>query len=138
MADLKELIAWMRANPGKATLGHTGPGSPAHVAGIVFQKLTGTRLQDVAYRSAGQAMQDMIAGHIDMMISSPSIALAPAKAGNINAYAAAAENRLVARRLTSLRWMRPDCPDSTRGAGARCGRRKARRGTASASSMPRS
>jgi len=38
--DLRELIAWMRANPGKASLGHTGPGSPAHVAGIVLQKLT--------------------------------------------------------------------------------------------------
>jgi tripartite-type tricarboxylate transporter receptor subunit TctC len=94
--DLKELIAWMRANPGKASLGHTGPGSPAHVAFIVFQKLTGTRLQDVAYRGAGQAMQDMIAGHIDMMMTSPSIALAPARAGSIKAYAVAAANRLVA------------------------------------------
>ena len=95
-SDLRELIAWMRANPGKATLGHTGPGSPAHIAGIVFQKLTGTRLQDVAYRSAGQAMQDMIAAHIDMMMVSPSIALAPASAGSIKAYAVAAANRLVA------------------------------------------
>jgi tripartite-type tricarboxylate transporter receptor subunit TctC len=94
--DLKELIAWMRANPGKATLGHTGPGSPAHVAGIVFQKLTGTRLQDVAYRTAAQAMQDVVAGHIDMMMTSPSIALAPAQAGSVKAYAVAAANRLVA------------------------------------------
>jgi tripartite-type tricarboxylate transporter receptor subunit TctC len=94
--DLKELIAWMRANPGKATLGHTGPGSPAHIAGIVFQKLTGTRLQDVAYRTAAQAMQDVVAGHIDMMMTSPSIALAPAQAGSVKAYAVAAANRLVA------------------------------------------
>jgi tripartite-type tricarboxylate transporter receptor subunit TctC len=93
--NLKELIAWMRANPGKATLGHTGPGSPAHIAGIVFQKLTGTRLQDVAYRTAGHAMQDVIAGHIDMMMSGPSIALAPARAGSVKAYAVAAANRLV-------------------------------------------
>ncbi len=93
--NLKELIAWMRANPGKATLGHTGPGSPAQIAGIVFQKLTGTRLQDVAYRTAGHAMQDVIAGHIDMMMSSPSIALAPARAGSVKAYAVGAANRLV-------------------------------------------
>jgi len=94
--DLKELIAWMRANPGKATLGHTGPGNPAHIAGILFQKLTDTRLQDVAYRTAGQAMQDVIAGHIDMMMTSPSIALAPAQAGSVKAYAVTAANRLAA------------------------------------------
>jgi tripartite-type tricarboxylate transporter receptor subunit TctC len=94
--DLRELIAWLRANPGKATLGHTGPGSPAHVAFIVFQKLTGTRLQEVAYRSAGQAMQDVIAGHIDMMMASPSIGLAAAQAGSVKAYVVTAGNRLVA------------------------------------------
>jgi tripartite-type tricarboxylate transporter receptor subunit TctC len=94
--DLGELIAWMRANPGKASLGHTGPGSPAHVAFIVFQKLTGTRLQDVSYRSAGQAMQDVIAGHIDMMSASPSIGLAAARAGSIKVYAVTAGNRLAA------------------------------------------
>jgi tripartite-type tricarboxylate transporter receptor subunit TctC len=92
--NLKELIA-CAGKPRKATLGHTGPGSPAHIAGIVFQKLTGTRLQDVAYRTAGHAMQDVIAGHIDMMMSSPSIALAPARAGSAKAYAVAAANRLV-------------------------------------------
>ena len=95
-SDLKELIAWMRANPGKATLGHTGPGSPAHVAGILFQKQTGTSLQDVPYRNAGQAMQDVIAGHVDMMFTSPSIALAPFQAGSIKAYAVLARNRLAA------------------------------------------
>jgi tripartite-type tricarboxylate transporter receptor subunit TctC len=135
--DLKEFIAWMRANPGKVTLGHTGPGSPAHIAGIVFQKLTGTRLQDVAYRTAAQAMQDVVAGQIDMMMTSPSIALAPAQAGSVKAYAVAAANRLVAA---------PDIPTVDEaglpgfytGAGSRYGRPKARRGTASASSMPRS
>jgi tripartite-type tricarboxylate transporter receptor subunit TctC len=95
-SDLTELIAWMRANPGKASLGHTGLGSPAHVAGIVFQKLAGTRLQDVTYRTAGQAMQDMIAGHIDTMMSSPSISLAAVQAGSVKAYAVTAKSRLAA------------------------------------------
>ena len=71
--DLKELIAWLKANPDKASLGQTGPGSPAHVAGILFQKQTGTRFQFVNYRSAGQAMQDLIAGHIDLMFSAPPL-----------------------------------------------------------------
>jgi tripartite-type tricarboxylate transporter receptor subunit TctC len=60
--DLKELIAWLGANPDKASLGHTGPGSPAHISGTLFKKQTGTRFQFVSYRSAGQAMQDVIAG----------------------------------------------------------------------------
>jgi tripartite-type tricarboxylate transporter receptor subunit TctC len=94
--DLKELIAWLRANPDKASLGHTGPGSPAHVAGIFFQKQTGTRFQNVTYRGAGQAMQDVIAGHIDLMFPAPSISLAPAYAGSIKAYAVMAKSRLAA------------------------------------------
>jgi tripartite-type tricarboxylate transporter receptor subunit TctC len=94
--DLKELIAWMRANPGKGSLGHTGVGSPGHVASILFQKRTSTSIQDVPYRNAGQAMQDVIAGHLDMMFTSPSIALAPMKSGSIKAYAVMARDRLAA------------------------------------------
>jgi tripartite-type tricarboxylate transporter receptor subunit TctC len=94
--DLKELTAWLKANPDKASLGHTGPGSPAHVAGILFQKQTGTRFQFVTYRGAGQAMQDMIAGHIDLMFSSPNIALEHVRAGSIKAYAVTAKNRMAA------------------------------------------
>ena len=92
--DLKELIAWLKANPDKASLGHIGPGSPAHVAGILFQKQTGTRFQFVTYRSAGQAMQDMIAGHIDLMFVAPNIALEHVRAGSIKAYAVTAKKPL--------------------------------------------
>jgi tripartite-type tricarboxylate transporter receptor subunit TctC len=94
--DLKELTAWLKANPDKASLGHIGPGSPAHVAGILFQKQTGTRFQFVTYRSAGQAMQDMIAGHIDLMFVNPNIALEHVRAGSIKAYAVTAKNRMAA------------------------------------------
>jgi tripartite-type tricarboxylate transporter receptor subunit TctC len=95
-SNLREFIAWLRANPDKATLGHTGPGSPAHISGVLFQNQTNTRFQFVTYRSAGQAMQDVIAGHIDLMFTSPSIGLAPAQAGMIKAYAVMARERLVA------------------------------------------
>jgi tripartite-type tricarboxylate transporter receptor subunit TctC len=94
--SLKELIAWLGANPDRASLGHTGSGSPAHVAGIFFRKRTGTRFQDVTYRSAGQAMQDVIAGHIDMMFTSGSIGVAPVQDGSIKAYAVMAKDRLAA------------------------------------------
>ena len=92
--DLKELIVWLRANPDKASLGNSGPGSPAHVAGILFQKQTGTRFQIVTYRSGGQAMQDLIAGHIDLMFTAPTIALGAIQASSIKAYAVTARNRL--------------------------------------------
>jgi tripartite-type tricarboxylate transporter receptor subunit TctC len=95
-SNLKELTAWLKANPDKASLGHTGPGSPAHVAGILFQKQTGTRFQFVTYRSAGQAMQDMVTGHIDLMFSAANIALQHVRAGSIKAYAVMAKNRVPA------------------------------------------
>jgi len=94
--DLKELIAWLKANPDKASLGHIGSGSPAHVFGLLFQKQTSTRFQYVTYRSAGQAMQDMIAGHIDLMFVNPNIALEHVRVGSIKAYAVTTKNRMAA------------------------------------------
>lgn len=95
-SDLNGLIGWLKANPDKASLGQTGPGSPAHVAGILFQKQTGTRFQFANYRSAGQAMQDLIAGHIDLMLVAPNIALEHVRAGSIKAYAVTDKSRLAA------------------------------------------
>ena len=93
--NLRELIAWLIANPDKASFGHTGPGSPAHVLGILFQKQTGTHFQNVTYRSASQALQDVIAGHIDLVFGASSIALAPVREGRVKVYAVTARNRLV-------------------------------------------
>jgi len=94
--NLKELIAWLIANPDKISFGHTGPGSPAHVTGILFQKQTGTHFQNVTYRSASQALQDVIAGHIDLVFGASSIALAPVRAGRVKVYAVTAKSRLAA------------------------------------------
>jgi tripartite-type tricarboxylate transporter receptor subunit TctC len=94
--DLKGLIGWLKANPDTASLGQTGPGSPAHVTGLLFQKLTGTRFLFANYRSAGQAMQDLIAGHIDLMFVAPNIALEHVRAGSIKAYAVTDRSRLAA------------------------------------------
>jgi tripartite-type tricarboxylate transporter receptor subunit TctC len=94
--DLNGLIAWLKANPDKASLGQTGPGSPAHVAGLLFQRQTATRFQFANYRSAAQAMQDMIAGHIELMIVAPNIALEHVRAGSIKAYAVTDKNHLAA------------------------------------------
>lgn len=92
--DLKELIDWLKANPDKTTQGTAGVGSPEHVAGVLFQHLTGTRYQFVHYRGAAPAMQDLIAGHIDSSITSSALVLPQLPAGSIKAYAVTTESRL--------------------------------------------
>jgi tripartite-type tricarboxylate transporter receptor subunit TctC len=63
--DLKELIAWLKANPDKATAATVGAGSASQVSGVYFQRATGTRFQFVPYRGGGPAVQDEVAGHVD-------------------------------------------------------------------------
>jgi tripartite-type tricarboxylate transporter receptor subunit TctC len=92
--DLKELIAWLKANPDKATQGTAGVGSPDHVAGVLFQQLTGARNPFVHYRGAAPEMQDLVAGHIDTCITSSAIVLPQLHAGSIKAYAVTTESRL--------------------------------------------
>jgi tripartite-type tricarboxylate transporter receptor subunit TctC len=92
--DLRELIAWLKANPGKATLATVGTASPPHVAGLLFEKLTDTRFQFVPYRGGALAMQDLLAGQVDLSILQPAVVLSHVKAGKIRAYAVTAGTRL--------------------------------------------
>jgi tripartite-type tricarboxylate transporter receptor subunit TctC len=95
--DLKELVAWLKANPGKATAGTVGMGSTQHVGGVLFQNMTGTRFQFVPYRGAAPAMQDLIAGQIDVIIADSSVTSLPqVRAGTIKAYAVTAKSHLAA------------------------------------------
>jgi tripartite-type tricarboxylate transporter receptor subunit TctC len=94
--DVEGLIAWLKANPDKASAGSNGPGSPQQVSGLLFQKLTGTRFPFVPYRGSGPAMQDLVAGQIDLMFESPTNALPNVRAGRIKSYAVMAKNRLAA------------------------------------------
>jgi tripartite-type tricarboxylate transporter receptor subunit TctC len=90
--NLNELIAWLRANPGKASQGTAGAGT--RVSGAFFQSLSGTSFELVPYRGAAPAMQDLIAGQIDLMFDQVSNALPQVRAGNIKAYAVTAPTRL--------------------------------------------
>jgi tripartite-type tricarboxylate transporter receptor subunit TctC len=92
--DLGGLIAWLKANPDKASQGTAGVGTPHHVAGVFFQKETGTRFQFVPYRGAAAAVQDLVAGQIDLIIDSPTITMPQVRAGTIKGYAVAAKRRL--------------------------------------------
>jgi tripartite-type tricarboxylate transporter receptor subunit TctC len=94
--NLKGLIAWLKANPGKAVQGTGGPGSLTHVAGISFQKETGTRFGSVPYRGAGAAINDLVAGHIDIMIDLAPNSLPHVRTRTIKAYAITAKTRLAA------------------------------------------
>ncbi len=92
--DLRALIGWLKAAPDTATMATIGPGSPAHIAGVLFQQVTGTQFRFVPYRGGAPGMQDLLAGHIDLMIPQPSIALPQIRAGRIRAYAVTAKRRL--------------------------------------------
>jgi tripartite-type tricarboxylate transporter receptor subunit TctC len=84
--SMNELITWLRANPGKASQGTAGVGTPAHVGGIFFQKMTGAQFQFVPYsRGAAPAMQDLIAGQIDLMFCQASHSLPHVRNGSIKA-----------------------------------------------------
>ena len=95
-ANLMELIAWLKANPGNGLQGTAGVGSPQHVAGVYFQNETGTRFQFIPYRGVAPAMQDLIAGNIDFMIDQATNSLPQVRAGKIRAYAVTAKSRLTA------------------------------------------
>lgn len=91
--SLNELITWLKANPDRASSGTSGVGGPSHMGGLLFQRETGTRFQLVPYRGAGPAMQDLVGGQVDFMISGASVALPHVRTGNIKAYAITARQR---------------------------------------------
>jgi tripartite-type tricarboxylate transporter receptor subunit TctC len=90
--DLKELIAWLKANPNKASAGVFATWS--RLFGAYFQSSTGTHIQFVPYRGAAPAMQDLVAGQIDLMFDQAANTLPQLRNGNIKAYAVAATKRL--------------------------------------------
>jgi tripartite-type tricarboxylate transporter receptor subunit TctC len=89
--DLKGLVAWLKANPDKATQAVQTAG--AHVAGVLLQQATGARFQFVPYRGAGPAMQDLVSGHIDLLVTQAAVALPQVRAGAIKAFAVTSASR---------------------------------------------
>jgi tripartite-type tricarboxylate transporter receptor subunit TctC len=92
---LPELVAWLKANPGKATEGTGGVGSGQHVGGVYFQKVTGTSFQFVPYRAgSSDVMRDVVAGHIDLTIDQAISSLPYIRQGQVRAFAVADSKRL--------------------------------------------
>jgi tripartite-type tricarboxylate transporter receptor subunit TctC len=90
---LLELVAWLKANPGKATSGSVGTGGSSTVCTFYFQKATGTTYTTVPYRGGAPALQDIVAGNIDMMCDLAANSLPQVRAGNVKAFAVTAKQR---------------------------------------------
>jgi tripartite-type tricarboxylate transporter receptor subunit TctC len=95
--DLKELIAWTKANGDKVSSGTGGPGTPSHIMAVYYNKETGSNLQVIHYKGSGPALQDVIAGHVDMTFDQAANALPQVRAGKIKAYAVTSKNRLTSQ-----------------------------------------
>ena len=94
--SLKELIDWLKANQNKATFGTAGVGSGAHFSGVYLQNLIGTTASYVPYRGTGPALQDLVAGQIDIIVDQASNSLPQVQAGSIRAYAVTDSKRIAA------------------------------------------
>jgi tripartite-type tricarboxylate transporter receptor subunit TctC len=101
--DLKALIAWLKANPDKASAATVGVGSASHVSAVYFQRATNTHFQFVPYRGRGPAVQDEVAGHVDLMFNEATGALPYVRSGEVKTYAVLAKTRWFAA---------PDIPTS--------------------------
>src|SRR6266702_6642102 len=85
--SLKEFLAWLKAQPTPPTAGTAGAGSGTHIAGLYFENITGIKLQYVPYRGTGPAMNDLVAGQIDMIVDQLSNSINQVRAGTIRGYA---------------------------------------------------
>jgi tripartite-type tricarboxylate transporter receptor subunit TctC len=92
--NLKELLAWLKAN--QPTAGTAGAGSGSHLAGVYLQSLTGLKLQYVPYRGTAPALTDLVGGQIDIIVDQASNSMQQIRSGGIRAYAITDTKRLKA------------------------------------------
>jgi tripartite-type tricarboxylate transporter receptor subunit TctC len=92
--SLGELLAWLKARPTPATAGTAGAGSGSHIAGLYFENVTGIKLQYVPYRGTGPALNDLVAGQIDIIVDQTSNSINQVRGDNIRAYAVTDEKRV--------------------------------------------
>jgi len=91
--NMQELLAWMKANPGKVNYASVGVGSPAHIAGELLKLKSGVQMTHVPYKGGGPAMTDVIGGQVQLAIVSMPAALQFVKAGRVKALAVASAKR---------------------------------------------
>jgi tripartite-type tricarboxylate transporter receptor subunit TctC len=99
--DLKGFIAWLKQKDGKANAGTVGVGGPTDIAGLLFQKATGTAFQSVPYRGGAPLLQDLLAGHVDFAFGQAATYLAYVRNKQLKAYAVLSPKRW---------WAAPEVP----------------------------
>jgi tripartite-type tricarboxylate transporter receptor subunit TctC len=92
--DVKELIAYAKANPGKLTYASQGVGASGHLAGELFKLHAGVDITHVPYKGAAPAAQDLAAGHVNMMFDVVSLAMGPIQAGRVRPLGVATKARV--------------------------------------------
>src|SRR6202790_371460 len=92
--SLKELLAWLKSRPAPPTARTAGAGSGSHIAGLYFEDVSGVKLQYVPYRGTGPALNDLVAGQIDVIVDQTSNSINQVRGGNIRAYAVTADKRV--------------------------------------------
>jgi tripartite-type tricarboxylate transporter receptor subunit TctC len=92
--DVKELIAYAKANPGKLTYASQGVGASGHIAGELFKLQAGVDITHVPYKGAAPAAQDLAAGHVNMMFDVVSLALGSIHAGRVRPLGVATKERV--------------------------------------------
>ena len=117
MNSVQELIAYAKANPGKLLNASSSNGSPGHVSGELFKYMTGTRIEHVPYKGGSMAINDLIAGHVQLMFESLNSIAPFARSGRVRRLAVTG-----ARRSPGFPTCRPSprqaCPGTRRAPGA--------------------
>jgi tripartite-type tricarboxylate transporter receptor subunit TctC len=92
-ANIRELIALARANPGKLTFGSSGTGAASHLAAELFKAMAGVDLLHVPYKGTGQALTDLLAGHVNLMFAPAQTVMPYVRAGKLRALAVTGSKR---------------------------------------------
>ena len=92
-SNMQELVAWIKANPGKVNYASVGIGSPGHIAGELFKLKTGVQMTHIPYKGGGPAVTDTIGGQVPLLFVSAPAALQFVKAGRLKALAVASAKR---------------------------------------------
>lgn len=92
--NLIELVAWLKSNEDRASEGTAGIGTPSHIAGVLLQNALGVHWTMVPYRGAGQSMQDLVSGNLDILLDTPATSMSYVRGGLIKAFAVTARDRV--------------------------------------------
>lgn len=92
--DLPEFIAYLKANQDKVSLAHAGVGSASRLCGLAFQQALDVKLNEIPYKGTAPALNDLMAGQVDVLCDQTSGTVPAVKGGKLKAYAAACRQRL--------------------------------------------